>query len=139
MSIKIKAYNGQEHLMSDDVYVQLVDHHYPKGTLLRLIYTRNLGGSNVRDICRVIDQMDALVPNYDWCLKFGLKDIKDSVGYTAPEAIVMRWEQLQEHLMYSIGMNPTQEYQFEVLSVFSGMTVDQIKDEIKKEKDKIKS
>lgn len=83
----------------------------------------------MRDLATVISAMMQHVPD-GHALRIGFADVLDSIPYTAPEAITLRWQSTFELLAAHIGDKPTEPWQWEVISVFSTKPVDILKIEM---------
>jgi hypothetical protein len=80
----------------------------------------------MRNIVEVIDQMILKIPSTEVNLIKGLNKIKNSANYTAPELMQGRWYQVSSALSQSFKP-PEEDWQFEVLSIFSTKSVGEIK------------
>ena len=84
----------------------------------------------MRFITDVITEILTVVPSFEGHLRHELESIHESACYTAPEAQQLRWVQLQDCLLTNIGTTPTLEWEFEVLSIFSTVPVEEIKKDL---------
>jgi hypothetical protein len=84
----------------------------------------------MRDIRTVINEIRTHVPANERPLLYDLEDIYSSASYRAPEIWYVDWETLQHVLLNRIGEVPSEEWQFEVLSIFSTLSVGDIKQEV---------
>jgi len=84
-----------------------------------------LAMEKVRNCCLVIKQMIQEVPLTE---KEFIKELEwnfEDARYKAPEQ-KLQWQRTQKTLIYHIP-KPTEEWEFKVLSIFTTMTVDEIK------------
>ena len=85
----------------------------------------------MRNLIVLIDQMLAEIPAKEEFLIDSLKDIQDSQRYRAPEDM-LGWELVSEELQ-NLNLNRrSAEWKFKICSIFSTMSVDEIKEELKK-------
>lgn len=71
-----------------------------------------------RNLSDVIDQL--LETSEDEMLSIELKDIKDSVRFTAPELMPMRWRQVQVALQNHISFVREGTWQESAFNIFTG-------------------
>ena len=88
-----------------------------------------------RNCGEVINQMLEKIPTTELDLRSDLDWNREDASWKAPEETI-QWQRTSETLMRHIP-HPTKDWQFEVLSIFSTMTVDEIKAEVNRENDKI--
>jgi hypothetical protein len=82
-----------------------------------------------RDIRNVIKEIAEQVPNDQVSFPRMLKTLSDSVRYVAPEAMYGKWDVLQRIIIECIPPDkcPDAEWKFEVLSIFSTVSISEIK------------
>jgi hypothetical protein len=80
-----------------------------------------------RDLKNVIENMMTEVPENEFDLICSLKSKQESVKFSAPELMDMWWQEVYDCLMYYIGENPKEEWEYKVLSVFSTKSVQELK------------
>jgi hypothetical protein len=73
----------------------------------------------VRNLSEVIDAMLAEVPETETALVAGLKRIKQSIGYVAPEGMTIWWRNTQSMLVNEVGV-PKCDWQDRVANIFVG-------------------
>lgn len=83
-----------------------------------------------RSIYTVIDQLKAVVPPGEDALIGRLDKVASDAVYRAPEAVYLSWELLGEALHYDMAAIPTEDWHFEVYSIFSTRSIEDIKAEI---------
>jgi hypothetical protein len=86
-----------------------------------------------RDVCDVARKMQACVPGeykhlFDTCLF--------DFSFRAPESVYLSWDQLQGVLLSLLPEDnwPVYNWQFQIASIFSTMSIEEIKREIEKSK-----
>lgn len=72
-----------------------------------------------------------VIPEKEERLILSLKDIQDSQRYRAPEDM-LGWQLVSEELQYLNLNSRSAKWKFEICSIFSTMSVDEIKAELKK-------
>jgi len=83
-----------------------------------------------REITDVVDQIKTLVPQ-DKIEFIGRLDwVYQDACCRPPEDRRRSWEYLQQCLLKFIGLYPNEDWQFQVLSVFSTVTVEEIKEDV---------
>ena len=87
----------------------------------------------MRSLIKVIDEMLAVIPPKETYLIASLKDIQDSQRYRAPEDM-LGWQCVSEELQALNIKKRSPEWKFKICSILSTMTVDEIKEELKKSK-----
>lgn len=85
----------------------------------------------MRNLIVLIDQMLKVIPEKEERLILSLKDIQDSQRYRAPEDM-LGWQLVSEELQYLNLNSRSAKWKFEICSIFSTMSVDEIKAELKK-------
>ena len=90
----------------------------------------------MRNISEVIDQMISKVPQDNSKIILLLEKIKEDVSFTAPEAMFIRWRQVSLILQGEMS-NPTENWQYEVLSIFSTEPFEEIKSFYERKKNEI--
>ena len=87
----------------------------------------------MRSLIKVIDEMLAVIPSKETYLINSLKDIQESQYYRAPEDM-LGWQCVSEELQ-GLNLNlRSPEWKFKICSIFSTMTIDEIKEELRKSK-----
>lgn len=81
----------------------------------------------MRDIRVVIDEIRTHVPRDERPLLYVLEDIYNAAAYNAPETQHFNWDALQRVLVDKIGGQPTLDWHFEVLSIFTTKSTGDIK------------
>jgi hypothetical protein len=84
-----------------------------------------------RNCCEVIKQMMKKIPADQVELIKDLQWNYEDASYKAPEE-TLQWERTMNTLMKHI-LTPTQEWQFEVISIFTTTSVEQLKMDFKPE------
>lgn len=85
----------------------------------------------MRNLIVLIEQMLSEIPQKEERLIDSLRDIQDSQRYRAPEDM-LGWELVSEELQ-NLNLNArSAEWKFKICSIFSTMSVEEIKAEIKK-------
>lgn len=82
----------------------------------------------MRKLENVIEEMIRVSENKDFNNE--LLNIKNSIDLTAPELMSMRWNQVHEIMLdYTTTNNekPQYDWQYEVISVFSTKSIDELK------------
>jgi hypothetical protein len=87
---------------------------------------------NSRNLYKVIEQMLKEIPTDQENFIGSLKDNLNSVSYSAPEAIGFWWGQVYNTLRYYLPNKPIEDWHFKVMSIFSAITVDELKKEYEK-------
>lgn len=75
------------------------------------------------------------IPKNEEYLIGSLKDIQDSQRYRAPEDM-LGWQLVSEELQNLNIKLRSPKWKFKICSIFSTMSVEEIKEEMKKERDK---
>jgi hypothetical protein len=87
----------------------------------------------MRNILDVMDQMQAAMPpDVAADNKAAFDDVESSVRYSAPEQMRIRWVQLQGVVTSIVGNIPTEDWHFEVLSIWSTLPVAQIRADVER-------
>ena len=85
----------------------------------------------MRNLIVLIEQMLSEIPQKEERLIDSLRDIQDSQRYRAPEDM-LGWELVSEELQ-NLNLNTrSAEWKFKICSIFSTMSVEEIKAEVKK-------
>lgn len=84
----------------------------------------------MRNILDVVAQIQDKVPEDQGRLHYRLDNVHSSALYRAPEMMFMSWDELQETLITAIGEFPKEDWQFEVLSIFSTVPVSEIRRDV---------
>jgi hypothetical protein len=61
--------------------------------------------------------------------KDAIDDVRSSIAYSAPELEYLRWIQLQELIVDIVGDIPELDWHYEVLSIFSTVPTEEIRQE----------
>lgn len=81
-----------------------------------------------RNILTIIDMILNQVPADDKVFIAELRDIKDSVPYTAPEAMLMRWERLTACINDFVGPPPlVEDWKIEAVATLMDKSFNTIK------------
>lgn len=84
-----------------------------------------------RNLITLIDEMIKEIPAKEECLINSLRDIQDSQRYRAPEDM-LGWQCVSQELQ-ALDLNPRSPmWKFKICSIFSTMSVEQIKEQLKK-------
>lgn len=87
----------------------------------------------MRNLIRLIDEMLRVIPEKETTLIYSLKDIQDSQKYRAPEDM-LGWQLVSEELQ-NLNLNlRSAKWKFEICSIFSTLTIDEIKAELRNNK-----
>lgn len=85
----------------------------------------------MRNLITLIDEMLVEIPNKEEYLIASLKDIQDSQRYRAPEDM-LGWQLVSEELQ-NLDLKPrSAAWKFKVCSIFSTMSVEEIREEVKR-------
>jgi len=82
----------------------------------------------MRDLTNVINDIIEVIPKSKECIVSTLEDIKDSVGFSAPELMYMWWEETHDALIDCISENPTEDWEYQAWSIFTTKSVEELKD-----------
>lgn len=85
----------------------------------------------MRDLSKVLNDILNVIPKPEEDLIISLCKIRESVRYSAPELIGMWWDEVHSILMSYITENPIQDWQYEVWSIFTTKSVDELKELLK--------
>ena len=86
----------------------------------------------MRDLITLIDEMLREIPKKEEYLIAALEDIQDSQMYRAPEDM-LGWELVSEQLQ-NLNMTPRSPmWKYKICSIFSTMSIEEIKKEVKEE------
>jgi hypothetical protein len=85
-----------------------------------------------RNIVDVINTIKPYVPVDREQLLLGLEWIINDTYYRAPEDVGLSWEILAENLFDEIGEIPIEDWHFKVLSIFSTVPEEEIREEVAK-------
>ena len=85
-----------------------------------------------RDLVNVIENIIAEIPSTEEDFINELNDRLGRVTYSAPELITMWWGETYRTLFSHIPEIPTKEWQFRIMSIFSKLDVDIIKENVRK-------
>lgn len=90
----------------------------------------------MRELSNVIEEMLKVIPSTEEDLITSLKDNLESVRFSAPEVMGMRWNQVYYNTIcdniFKDNKIPNKEWQYQVLSIFSTKPIEQIKKELSK-------
>jgi hypothetical protein len=87
----------------------------------------------MRSLITLIDEMLAVIPKRKTTLIDSLKDIQDSQRCRAPEDM-LGWQLVSEELQ-NLNLNRwSPKWKFELCSIFSTLSIEEIKNELKKNK-----
>lgn len=81
----------------------------------------------MRNIEEVITKIIDQIPEKDTDFRDKINDVLNSVAYTAPEIISHRWGNLSLTLMHHIPFPATEDWEFQILHIFSEKNIDEIK------------
>ena len=83
-----------------------------------------------RDCCKIIEAMIEKIPsdktNFIKDLEWNLED----ASYKAPEE-TLQWERTQDTLIKHIGRAPSQDWEFEVISIFTAKSIENLREQFK--------
>ena len=80
-----------------------------------------------RNLNNVVKEILTVIPSTEEGFIAELKDRLSSITFSAPELMGMWWDEVYSTLMGNLPEKPTEEWQFQVLSIFSAKTVEDIK------------
>jgi len=87
----------------------------------------------MRNLITLIDEMLKVIPKRKVYLIESLKDIQDSQRYRAPEDM-LGWQLVSEELQNLNLTRWSPKWKFELCSIFSTLSIEEIKNELKKNK-----
>lgn len=82
-----------------------------------------------RDCVKIIQSMLDLIPEDEEELREALEWNKNDASYKAPEETI-QWERTSQTLQEYITI-PTEDWEFEILSIFSTIPVEEIRKQVK--------
>jgi len=89
-----------------------------------------------RDLTTVIQQMLVHIPEDARCIRGDFSSILTSIPYSPPEDWQFCWQRTQEALESEIGLIPSKDWHYQIISIWSMQTIESLKEqveEIKKE------
>lgn len=85
-----------------------------------------------RDLDDVIGKILKSIPQYEFeDMNAALQRVQKDIGFTPPELMHVRWNEVHDVLSDYIGFHPRSDWQIKIWSIFTGLTIDEIKAKIK--------
>ena len=82
----------------------------------------------MRNLDSVINELLAVIPESSEKLRDELEYVMYNIGYTAPEMMIVRWNEVHSILVDNLPEDPAEDWQWKAFSIFSTRPVDELKE-----------